>query len=306
MSSIIHVLTVFVFLVGCIVYQSRDKFKVLKVVGLSIVGFIPLALLGRVFDYIRYGSFWTSGQSLAVKQSATDPIFSGLPDLPANYPWINPPQVGIWGVLFSPAKSIFIYDPLLLPCLVLVIVLWKKILPYIQWYLISVIFDLSLHIILTSRLDFWHGDAAWGARYHITSVHLLLIPLVALLIQRILFVKGFTQWLMRGLIGLAIMIQIASVILRPGAEVGRIYFDKPETFERFRLAERVINVGCLIHHSFSADCPSRLYYHINGPLINKVSLLPFKYTKSRNLVFIVWGLVLIMAIFTTVRFCFVV
>ncbi|HBE19899.1 MAG TPA: hypothetical protein DDW51_20355, partial [Cyanobacteria bacterium UBA11367] len=72
------------------------------------------------------------------------------------------------------------------------------------------------------------GDAAWGARYHITSVHLLLIPLVALLIQRILFVKGFTQWLMRGLIGLAIMIQIASVILRPGAEVGRIYFDKPE------------------------------------------------------------------------------
>ncbi|HBE18714.1 MAG TPA: hypothetical protein DDW51_14145, partial [Cyanobacteria bacterium UBA11367] len=104
-------------------------------------------------------------------------------------------------------------------------------------------------------------------------------------------VQGLVRWLLQGLLILAIAMQMTSVILRPSAEVGRIYFDKPETFERFRLAERVINVGCLIHHSFSADCPSRLYYHINGPLINKVSLLPFKYTKSRNLVFIVWGLV---------------
>ncbi|GET37508.1 hypothetical protein [Microseira wollei] len=305
-TGIIHVLTVFLFVVGCIVYQSRDKFKVLQVAGFWIVGFIPLALLGRVFDYIRYGSFWTSGQSLSVKQWATDPIFSGLPDLPANYPWITPPLVGIWGVLFSPAKSIFIYDPLLLPCLVLLIVMWKKMSPYIQWYLIGGIFDLILHIILTSRLDFWHGDAAWGARYHVTSVHLLLIPLIALFIQRILLVRGLTQWLMRGFLVLAIVVQISSVILRPSVESGPVVFATVPSHLVFRLGERVTNIACLINSSFSNQCKAKLYYNVNGPLIKKVSLLPFSFTKGRNLVFIVWGLVLIMAIVTTVSFCFVV
>ena len=302
MTSVIHVLTVFVFLVGCIVYESRDKLKVFQIAGLWLVGFIPLNLLGRVFDYIRYGSFWTTGQSLTVKQLNTDPIFSGLPELPANFPLSNSPIIGVWGVLFSPAKSIFIYDPLLLPCLILAIVLWKKISPYIQWYLMNGIFNLGLYIILTSRLDFWHGDPGWGARYHVTSVHLLLIPLIALFIQQLLWVRGLTRWLMRGLIMLALVVQIASVILRPSAEVGRIYFDRPETFLRFRLGDRVTNVACLMNSSFAEDCQNRLYYHVNGPLIEKVSLLPFIFTRGRNLVFIVWGLGLILAIITTIRF----
>jgi hypothetical protein len=305
MTSIIHIFTVFLFLVGCIVYQSRDKFKILRVVGWWIVGFIPLALLGRVFDYIRYGSFWTSGQRLAAQQWNTEPIFSGLPELPANFPFTNPPQVGILGVLISPAKSIFIYDPLLLPCLVLGIVFWKKLSPYIQWYLINGIFNLTLHIFLTSRLDFWHGDSAWGARYHVTSVHLLLIPLMALFIQRILLVRGLTQWLMRSFLVLAIIIQISSVILRPSAETGPIYFATVPNHLVFRLGERVTNIACLINSSFSNQCTAKLYYNVNGPLIKKVSLLPFSFTKGRNLVFIFWGLVLIMAIVTTVSFCFV-
>ena len=46
--------------------------------------------------------------------------------LPPNYPFIWSPEVGIWGVLFSPAKSIFIYDPLLVPCLGICIFYWRK------------------------------------------------------------------------------------------------------------------------------------------------------------------------------------
>jgi hypothetical protein len=298
------VLTVFLFLVGCIAYQSRDKFKILKVAGLWIVGFMPLALVGRVFDYIRFGVFWTTGASLGVKQLNTDPIFSGLPELPANYPFINPPHVGILGALFSPAKSIFIYDPLLLPCLVLGIVLWKRISPYIQWYLVAGIFNLSLHLALYSRLDFWHGDAAWGARYHVTSVNLLLIPLIALFIQRLLLVKGLTRWLMGGLLMLAIMVQISSIILRPSVDSGQIFFATPESFLEFRLGGRVTNIACLLNRSFSEQCPSRLNADSANPLITKVSLLPFNFTKSFKLVFIIWGLVLILAIWTTLQFCY--
>ena len=301
-TCIIHVLTVLLFLVGLLVYQSSDKLKVIHVVGLWIVGFIPLALLGRVIDYMRYGNFLVTGMSMFAKQLNTEPLFAELPELPANYPFSNPPYVGIWGVLFSPAKSIFIYDPLLLPGLVLGVILWKRLSHYIKWYLVSGIFNLGLHIAFTSRLDFWHGDPGWGARYHVTSVHLLLIPILALFIQRILLVQGLVRWLLQGLLILAIAMQMTSVILRPSAEVGRIYFDRPETFLRFRLGDRVTNIGCLINSSFATDCTSRLYYHINGPLINKVSLLPFQFTKGRYFIFTSWGLILTIAIAITVGF----
>jgi hypothetical protein len=296
-SSIVHVLTVFMFLLGCLVYKTRDKLKIFQVVGLWIVGFIPLALLARVCDRIRYGSFWTSGQSLSVKQLTTDPLWSGFPEFPANYPWIHDPHIGIFGVLFTPAKSIFIYDPLLLPCLVLGIVFWQKLSPYIQWYLINGIFNLGLHIFLTSRLDFWHGDSAWGARYHVTSVHLLLIPLIALFIQRMLLARGLTQSLMRGFLILAIIVQMTSVILRPSAETGIIYFPTPQNHMNFRLGDRVVNIACLINSSFSEQCVNKQ----NN--IHRVSLIPMRFQKSRNLAFLVWGLAVTMIIVTTVRFC---
>jgi hypothetical protein len=299
-SSVIHVLTVFLFLIGCLIYQSRDKLKMIRVAGLWILGFIPLNVLGRVFDYLRFGSFWTTGQSLAVKQLETDPLFSGLPELPPNFPFINPPHVGILGALFSPAKSIFIYDPLLLPCLVLGIALWKKLSSYIQWYLVNGVFNLGLHILLTSRLDFWHGDAAWGARYHVTSIHLLLIPLIALLTQRVLLVKGLTRAPIQGFLILTIAIQMTSVVFRPSVETARIYFANPQSFLEFRLAERITNIGCLIDRSFSKECASKL----NSNLSNKLSLLPFNFTRGRNFIFIVWGSILIVAIASTVRFCF--
>ena len=51
------------------------------------------------------------------------------------------------------ASEMVVKDPLLLPCLVLAIIFWKSFSPYIQWYLVSGILNLSLHIVLTSRLD---------------------------------------------------------------------------------------------------------------------------------------------------------
>ncbi|MEQ8757776.1 MAG: hypothetical protein RID09_30260 [Coleofasciculus sp. G1-WW12-02] len=41
------------FLFGCAAYQNQNTRKVLKVIGLWILGFIPLAFLGRLLDYIK-------------------------------------------------------------------------------------------------------------------------------------------------------------------------------------------------------------------------------------------------------------
>jgi hypothetical protein len=309
MTSVFHAITVLLFLVGCIAYQSRNLSKVAKAVGLWIVGFIPLALLGRVFDYIRYGSFWTTGAMMSVKQINTDPIWSSLPERDVNNPFSNDSYIGIWGVLFSPAKSIFIYDPLLLPCLVLGIIFWKKLSPYIQWYLVTGILNLGLHIALTSRLVFWHGDSAWAARYHVTSVQLLLIPLVALFMQYLLSAKRLTAWLMRGVLALAIAVQIASVIMLFSLEDAQSRLVPPdERFVQFRLGQRITNIVCAIDSSFSEQCPSRvakklspdkkrfLEYH------NQVALLPFNYVRfglNRKWTFLTWGLALTLALVGT-------
>lgn len=314
-TSFIHALTVLLFLVGCIAYQSRDKLKVLRGAGLWTVGFIPFALLGRIFDYMRYGNFLATGKSIEKLQLTTDPIWSGLPNLPANYPLINEPHVGILGPLFLPAKSIFIYDPLLLPCLILGIFLWKKLSPYMQWYLVTGILNLCLHLAAYSRFFFWHGDSAWGARYHVTSVHLLLIPLLALFIQRILSVKGLRLWLMRGMIALALVVQIASVTMPMNMEIFQTKVGVPGTRFDFRLGQRMTNIVCLINGSFSQICVDR------NPekkrfieKFNHVYFLPFIFSKGAvsnsllaklSLIFLVlWLLVLTLAIGTTLRFCY--
>lgn len=303
MTSFIHVLTVLGFLLGCIIYKNHDKVKIIKVISLWILGLVPGIFVIKLFDYLRFGSIWKTAASLSQEQWKTDPIFAGLPEIPANYPFINPPYIGIWGVLLSPAKSIFIYDPLLLPCLGLGIFLWKKLSPYVQWYLVTAVFNLIFYIIFTSRLDFWHGDAAWGARYHVTSVHLILIPLIALLIERFLAAKKLIRWLITGLLTLSLMVQITSVILRPSADTGRIYGATNQSFLKFRLGWRVKNIGCLINSSAFPDCPQPENPNQPNPLLEKASLFPFYFTNNRGLVWALWGLILITAIVSTVRFC---
>lgn len=330
-SSIIYVFTVLLFLIGCIAYQSRDWLQVLKQLGLWLLGFMPLFLLGRTFDYIRYGSFLTTGQSLSAKQLNTDPIWLGFPALPANYPFLNEPQVGILGVLFSPAKSIFIYDPLLLPCLLLGIVFWKKLSPYIQWYLVTGIFNLTLHIVLTSRLHFWHGDWAWGARYHVTSVQLLLIPLIALFIQCLLSAKKVTVWLMKLILTTAIIVQIASVTMpyeleitqemaQPRIGLSPLRFSYDSNLD-FRLGQRLINIACAIDSSLFKRCINKASLEKISPekrqflkLYNHISFLPFAVMQKptgkpasfqvKLILFAVWGLVLSLAIYTTYRWLF--
>lgn len=314
-TSIIHALTVGLFLLGCIAYQSRDKSKIIKSVALWIIGFIPFTLLGRIFDYIRYGSFLATGKSVEKQQLATDPMWTGLPDLPANYPLINDPHIGILGPLFSLAKSIFIYDPLLIPCLVLGIFLWKKLSPFMQWYLVTGVLNLCLHLVAYSRFFFWHGDSAWAARYHVTSVHLLLIPLLALFVQYLLSVKGIRAWLMRSLLAIAIIVQIASVTMPMNLEIYQTQMGMPGSRLDFRLGQRLTNIVCLANSSLSSRCidkhPDKKRYLEH---LNHLAFLPFTLNQEAkdtpvlsqlSLIFLpIWGLLLILAISTTVWFCY--
>jgi hypothetical protein len=294
-SSIVHVLTIVFFVVGCSIYQSRNKLKVLTTLGFWILGFLPLGIFGRVFDYVRYGSFWTTGQALSTQQLTTDPRWAGFPEYPVNYPFINEPYIGILGVLFSPIKSIFIYDPLLLPCLVIGVAFWKRLSFYIKGYLIVGILNLVLHIMLTSRLIFWGGDLSWGARYHVTSIHLLILPLLALLIQETLLSEGFKLWILRGIFAIALIVQIASVTLYHGLEVSQAPLAKQnlasEVYSsQFRLGQRFMNIACHFNPSWSTQC------------VKDASILPFR-NKPPVFMF-AWRALLVLVVGTTAWFIY--
>ena len=48
------------------------------------------------------------------------------PTLPPTYPWSTPVHEGVLGALFKPEKSIFLFDPLLVLVIILLVILWKR------------------------------------------------------------------------------------------------------------------------------------------------------------------------------------
>lgn len=310
-TTIIYALTVFGFLISCLIYKNFKLNQIFKTAILWNFGLFPFFFMSRLFNYLRFGDFWTTGTSLLMEQIRNGAIFSGLPEFPPNYPLIHPPYVGILGVLFSPAKSIFIYDPFLLPCLVLGIILFNKLTPYIRIYFISSIFALVFHIILTSKLDFWHGDGSWAARYHVTSVQLLLLPLIALLVLEMLSVNRLKRWLISGLVVLSILVQFTSLVFDPSVNSGVVIFAEPKSFLRFRLAERIDSVSCLIGLSRSQSCLTGEKYsksdlagrkYSKSDLASRVYFWPLKSNKAQGLLWKIWGFLLITALISTLLF----
>ena len=180
-TSILRAASVLVFLIGSITYKHKLKvFNLLKTISLWLLGFIPFFLLERVLTYIRYGSWIATSTSLHIQ------IFTKADTL------IEPNSIvrgessslgflnlltkikldGLFAPFFSPEKSIFLYDPLVLPCLIISLICWKFLSPYIRWYLIAGILNFLLHLYIYSWTSDWIYGSPWGSRYHITSVHL--------------------------------------------------------------------------------------------------------------------------------------
>ncbi|GBF79771.1 glycosyltransferase family 39 protein [Aphanothece sacrum] len=318
-TSPIHVFTVGLFLVGSLIYQTRGQelLKLVKPLIIWTIGLIPLTLVGRISDYLRYGGFFLSGKKVEKLQLATDPLWKGMPQLPANYPLINEPYVGVIGPFISPAKSIFIYDPFLLPCLLLAINYWKRLSFYLQWYLLTAGLNLLLHLFAYSKFYFWHSDHAWAARYHVTSVHLLLIPLLGIFYQDLLLSKPLKKWLMKGIIIIALLVNFSSVAMPFNLEIYQTQIGFPGSRLDFRLSQRITNIACKFNSSISNRCIA------NHPKdqktleeFNKFSFFPFVFQQEAKnnpqlddivwFLFLVWILALFLAIFMTFKFfwCF--
>jgi len=140
--------------------------------------YVVFFFIERYYSFYRFGSFTSTYVPLfAREQRLQDPT------LPPNFPWSTPFHVGVLGALFKPEKSIFLFDPLLVLAILLIVVLWKRLLPEVRAYAFTSLLLLAGYISFYARYTYWAGDFAWGDRYVSTAAQMVALIAVPLLLR---------------------------------------------------------------------------------------------------------------------------
>ncbi len=164
------------------------------------------AVAERWYSFYRFGSWTQTYIPIFARESRLQD-----PTLPANFPWSTPLHEGVLGALFKPEKSIFLFDPLLVLALIMLVLLWKRLSPEIRAYAVASLLLLTAYMFFYARYTYWAGDHAWGDRYVSTSVEMVALLSVPLLLS---YRASFGRWIWRGgvaLIVISFIIQIASL-----------------------------------------------------------------------------------------------
>ncbi len=183
--------------------MGQHAWEYVKVAAPTYFGF---ALAERAYSFYRFGS-WT-GTYLPIfarEQRMQDPT------LPANFPWSTPFYEGFLGALFKPEKSIFLFDPLLVLAIGLLVLLWPRLEREVRAYAIAAIFMLLAYTSFYARYAYWAGDFSWGDRYVATAVEFVALLAVPLLLR---YRESLSKFVWRGgwaLVVVSFVIQIASL-----------------------------------------------------------------------------------------------
>jgi hypothetical protein len=181
-----------------------QRFVAYSKIAVPVYGFF--FIIDRVYQFYRFGSFTNTYVSLfAREQRLQDPT------LPANFPWSTPFHIGFLGALLKPEKSIFLFDPLLVLGILLLVLLWKRLTPEVRAYGVASLLLLLGYISFYARYTYWAGDFAWGDRYVSTAVELVALIAVPLLLHHR---ENLSTWIRRAgmvLIAVSLVIQIASL-----------------------------------------------------------------------------------------------
>jgi hypothetical protein len=211
LTTAIDVIAVALFLTFVLIFERATRlqfrarlFQYLKTAAPVYCFFL---LLDRLYQFHRFGTFFdTYVKYFTIEHRLQDPA------LPAKYPFETPFHVGFLGPLITPEKSIFLFDPLIILTILLVIRGWKSFTPALKAYVLAAFFLVLAYISFYATYTVWSGDFAWGDRYVSTAVQFAAFISVPLLLRpraafsRALVTAGFA------LIAISFLIQIASLM----------------------------------------------------------------------------------------------
>jgi hypothetical protein len=168
--------------------------------------YLFFGFLERLYSFYRFGSWTQTYIPIFARESRLQD-----PTLPANFPWSTPFHEGVLGALFKPEKSIFLFDPVLVLALVLLVLLWKRLAVEVRAYAVTSLLLVAGYISFYARYTYWAGDFAWGDRYVSTAVEMVALLAVPLLVR---YRANLNPWISRGAIlvlAVSFVIQVASL-----------------------------------------------------------------------------------------------
>jgi hypothetical protein len=137
--------------------------KDLRSLGRSLVsaalGLLPGLLMVLLYNFLRFGTVTNTG-------------YSKLGDV-----MVENVLVSAWGFLFSPGKSIFLYSPPLLLAVLGLPGFWRSH----RRSVLAMLATIVPVLLFYCRSPSWPGDFAWGPRYAVFAVPVLLLPAIAFL-----------------------------------------------------------------------------------------------------------------------------
>lgn len=153
------------------------------------IGFAPFVIVWAAYNYARYGAPWRQGYS---QQTFNHPLGSGL-----------------WGLLFSPGRGLFLYAPAIVVALVALRAAWRR------WPVLALVplGCLVLRLLFYARWWSWHGGWGWGPRFLVAVMPALAVGFVEV-------VRTFASWsrwkqaLLVAVVVLTAGIQVAGAAVR--------------------------------------------------------------------------------------------
>jgi len=148
---------------GALVVLALVHCRTPRSLGRSLVhaglGFLPFLLMALGYNYLRFGSLTNTGYQQIGNVMVENVLLS------------------TWGFLFSPGKSIFLYVPPLALAVLGLRRFWHQQRNTV-WLMLATIVPL---VLFYGRFPSWPGDWAWGPRYLVFAVPVLLLPVIAFL-----------------------------------------------------------------------------------------------------------------------------
>jgi len=192
-------------------------------------------LIDRFYQYFRFGSFFNTYVTIFARE------YHQLdPTLPPNFPWTTPFHVGMISPLIMPEKSIFLFDPLIVLTVLIVIFGWKRLRPDTRAYVAAALFLIFAYMAFYARYFVWSGDMAWGDRYVSTAVEMAAFISVPLLLRHQRELRKAVRVAGVGLVAISLVVQLASLAFWLPIEIYQM-----ETFGHptFVIALRLKNVA---------------------------------------------------------------
>jgi hypothetical protein len=175
--------------------HDRDRWKHL---AFFLTSLAVVCLVVGSYNYARFGDPLDSGRRFAKGEAFSTPLWLGL-----------------YGFLFSPYKSVFLYSPILLACFVSFPLFFKR--HRLEGWLLGLI--VIAHLLLFAKWYMWWGGFAWGPRFLVPLTPFLAVTL-APLIEGVL-----TRGSLLARLALAVLALLSTVVQVLGVSVNFVLYE---------------------------------------------------------------------------------